>query len=157
MDHQPERDAATDRQAATSLVVGFDPDDAGRAALRFAADLGARLQARLHVVHVAHLGDFHTSPDDPGWQEHGAHTLAAERASVHDALGGYPCGWSYETAHGDPASALAAAAEEHDALLVVVGRHHGGMTEFAHRLVAGSVSRRLLDRTRRPVLLVPPP
>jgi nucleotide-binding universal stress UspA family protein len=138
-----------------SVVVGVDRDEVGRAVLPVAVDLGRRLRARLHVVHVVDPGDFPVDPDDPGWEEQGARTLAAEREDVRRTLAGYEWGWSYQTWYGDPATTLAAVAETHDALLVVVGRHAAGLPEVVHRLTGGSVSRRLLDRSARPVLLVP--
>lgn len=151
----PRHGSSARPQSTTSLVVGFDQDEASCAALRFAMDLGGRLQARLHVVHAINLCDFPVDPDGPDWEERGAQTLAEERAYVEGTLGAYQFGWSYQTCRGNPAAALAASAEEHDALLVVVGRHPVGATGSLHRLIAGSVSRRLPGRAGRPVLLVP--
>ncbi len=138
-----------------SIVVGVGRDEVGRAVLPVAVDLGRRLRAQLYVVHVVDPGDFPVDPDDPGWEEQGARTLAAEREEVRRMLDGFEWGWSYSTWFGDPATTLAAVAETHDALLVVVGRHPAGLSEVVHRLTGGSVSRRLVDRSTRPVLLVP--
>lgn len=142
-------------QAMASLVVGFDRDDASKAALHFAVGLGLRLQARLHVVHVINRGDFPIDPDRADWEAKGAQTLAAEQAYVARVLRGYAPGWSYDACHGDPVATLAAAAEEHDSLFLIVGRHMGGPSGLLHRLAAGSVSRRLPSRSARPILVVP--
>jgi nucleotide-binding universal stress UspA family protein len=50
---------------------------------------------------------------------------------------------------------LATAAEEHDAYLIVVGRHEHTIGEQLRRLIDGSTSHSLLDRCGRPVLVVP--
>ena len=137
-----------------SLVVGFDQDATSRAALQFAVDLGTRLQARLHLVHVTHLSDFPVNLACDDWEQQGEQTLAAQRAYVERALQSYPFGWSYAIWHGEAATALASAAEQRDALMVIVGRHRRGMGTLAHRFVDGSVSRRLPGRSGRPVVVV---
>jgi nucleotide-binding universal stress UspA family protein len=74
---------------------------------------------------------------------------------VERAVTGHGFGWTYQARHGAPVAALAAAADEHDAYLVVVGRHGHAIGEQLRRLLEGSVSHRLLDRCGRPVLVVP--
>ena len=64
-------------------------------------------------------------------------------------------GWSYRARRGPPAAVLATAAEEHDAYLIVVGRHEHAIGEQLRRLIDGSTSHSLLDRCGRPVLVVP--
>jgi nucleotide-binding universal stress UspA family protein len=57
--------------------------------------------------------------------------------------------WTFEVRRGTPAVELAAAAEDADAACIVVGHKPG------RRLGRRSLPRRLLRRTRRPVLVVP--
>lgn len=139
----------------TALVVGFDRDDVSRAALDVAADLAARLAARLAVVHVVNLGDYPVSIEAPDWEEQGRRMLAEERRSVEQALAGHRYGYTYEAHYGSPVETLVTVAEAHDALMIVVGRHGSGVSEGLHRLLEGSVSRRLLRAAARPVLVVP--
>lgn len=52
---------------------------------------------------------------------------------------------------------LARAAEDHDALLIVVGTRGEGLRAAILRLIEPSVSHRVINRQDRPVLVVPPP
>jgi nucleotide-binding universal stress UspA family protein len=142
-------------QPRTELVLGYDRDEASQAALEVARDLGGRLHAHLTVVHVVTLGDYPVDPDGPGWEEQAEVTLADERSRVARALADHRFGWSYEARHGVPEEVLLHVADERDALLVVVGHHGRGTSEGLRRLIDGSVSRRLLRRCARPVLVVP--
>ena len=138
-----------------TLVVGFDRDDVSRAALTVAADLAGRLAARLVVVHVVDLTDYPIDPEADDWEEQAQRTLSEERDTVQQLLAAHRFGWSYEARSGSPADALVTAAETHDALLIVVGRHGSRVGGLLRRLLGGSVSRRLVTATTRPVLVVP--
>lgn len=139
------------------LVVGFDRDPASRTALHTARDLALRCQAWLLVVHVEDLRDRPVDPEGPDWEAAGASMLAEEASAVHAVLHDHPLGWSYEVRHGSPADALAEAAADTAALMVVVGHHGVGLTETLHRLVDRSTGRSLLRAGTSPVLLVPHP
>jgi nucleotide-binding universal stress UspA family protein len=145
-----------DADPRTTLVLGFDRDEASEAALAVAADLAGRLQAHLAVVHVVDLRDHPIDPDSPDWEARARETLAEERSRVQRALRGHGHGWSYEVWHGSPVAVLRQVAEQRDAYAVVVGRHGHGAGEALRRLVDGSVSHRLLRACDRPVLVVPP-
>jgi nucleotide-binding universal stress UspA family protein len=106
----------------TSLVVGHSRDSASQEALRVARDLARRLNACLHVVHGIDLGDYPIDPDAADWEEQGERTLAEERDQVETALGTCPQGWTYSATRGDPVSLISAAAEDNDALMIIVGR-----------------------------------
>lgn len=138
-----------------TIVVGVARGGTSEAALAFAVDLAGRLAARLAVVHVIDVGDYPIDPDAADWELQAQVTLAAERARVQQALAGHAFGWSYQARHGSPVAVLAAAADEHDAYLVVVGRHGHTIGEQLRRLLDGSLSHRLLNRCSRPVLIVP--
>jgi nucleotide-binding universal stress UspA family protein len=142
-------------QPGTTIVVGVAPDPAADAALRFAVDLAGRLAARLAVVHVVGVGDYPVDPDAADWEQQAQAALADERAEVERVLAGHAFGWSYRARRGPPAAVLATAAEEHDAYLIVVGRHEHTIGEQLRRLIDGSTSHSLLDRCGRPVLVVP--
>lgn len=137
------------------VVVGVDGSENGARALRWAAELVAQTGGRLVVVHVfeplAHLGELEPPID-----------FAAMEAAARRRLGEdwcAPCatlGVDYTTRvmEGEPADALIAAAGEEQADLIVVGSR--GLSGV-RKLFAGSTSTKLLHRTNRPVVVIPPP
>lgn len=139
------------------LIVGIDRDPVSVAALGVARDLCLRLSAWLLVVHVEDLRDRPVDPEGPDWEAEGAAVRSQETAAVHRLMHDHPLGWSYEVRHGSPAQALAQAAQDASALMVVVGHHAGGVAEALHRLVDGSTGQGLLRAGACPVLLVPVP
>ncbi|WP_219416927.1 universal stress protein [Pseudonocardia nigra] len=138
-----------------TLVVGYGRDPSSDHALLVATDFARRLGARLHVVHTVCLADYPVDPDAWDWEEQGAAGLAEQRRSVARLLGDTDVAWSYEDRRGDPACELARAAAEHDALLIVVGTRGEGLRRALARLVDPSVSHGVIQRQRRPVLVVP--
>jgi nucleotide-binding universal stress UspA family protein len=137
-----------------TLVVGFDRSTASLTALGTAADLGARLNAELRVVHAVDLGDYPIDPDSADWEEQAAVNLEAERRSVSEALADYPFGWSYVAVRSEPAQALVSIADEVDALMIVIGARGNGWRHLLERLSGPSVSQRLINHCHRPVLVV---
>jgi nucleotide-binding universal stress UspA family protein len=139
----------------TQLLVGHDMQPASRAAVRFTADLAARLGAYLHVVHVVDLADTPIDADCAEWDSRARVALEALHGDARTLLEGFDLGWTYHACHGDPAELLARVAEEHGVLFVAVGATG---RNFTRRLMeGGSVSRRLLRRHTIPVLVVPEP
>lgn len=123
-----------------ALVVGYERHPASRAALVFAGELAGTLNMPVHVVHVV---------DGPGGDSE------AERQRVADALGAADLQWTYHRIRGDPAEVLLAAAEEHSASMVVVGRPQHGVEAALGHMVTGSVARNVLRHSLRPVVVVP--
>ena len=140
---------------APTLVVGHGQDPSSDRALLAAVDLGRRLGGRLHVVHVIDLHDYPINVDAPDWEERGAGAVAAEQRHVEDLLADAPVPWRYEARHGDPAEVLCTVADEHDALLIVVGSRGEGLRRALGRLVDPSISHAVIQRQHRPVLVVP--
>lgn len=126
-----------------ALVVGYDSHPASRVALVFAGELAGALNVPVHVVHVV---------DGPDTAERDADL---QRQRVVDALGGTDLQWTYHRESGDPAEVLVKAADEHSALMLVVGRPETGVEAALGHLVAGSVARNVLRHSRRPVVVVP--
>jgi nucleotide-binding universal stress UspA family protein len=145
-----------DSAPATTLVVGHGPGTESDNVLRTAAELARRLGARLHVVHVVTLDDYPVDPDAADWEEAAARALARQHKRVDRALAGRGVMWDYETRRGVPADELRSAAEEHDALLIVVGTRGEGLRTVVSRLLEPSVSHAVIGRQNRPVLVVPP-
>jgi nucleotide-binding universal stress UspA family protein len=139
------------------LVVGHCRSPGSRDVLDVAGDLAGRLGAVVQVVHAISLDDYPVDPDADDWEAQATRVLQDQRAEVEAALNGVVPGWSYHAARGDPVDLLATVAEEHDALMIVVGaRGHGAGAALA-RLLNRSVSRAVIGRQRRPVLVVPHP
>jgi nucleotide-binding universal stress UspA family protein len=137
-------------------VVGYSEDPASGSALAVAADLAGRLFAHLHVAHVIDLDDYPIDPDSPSWEADAQATLADERRHVESILAGRVESWTYHAARGDPAQLLAALADEHDALFVIVGTHGEGVGAMLVRMLRGrSVTHALIGGNRRPVIVVP--
>ena len=143
------------RTADPILVVGHGQDPSSDHALLAAVDLGRRLGGRLHVVHVIDLHDYPINLDAPDWEQRGAEAVAAEQRHIEHMLAGSPVPWTYEARHGDPAKVLCAAADEHDALLIVVGSRGEGLRRALGRLMDPSISHGVIQRQHRPVLVVP--
>ncbi len=141
--------------APASLVLGHDSRPGSDTALRVAADLAGRLRADLHVVHGVDLSDYPVDADAADWEERFRSTLAAECARVEQALTEAPAGWTFHAARGDPVALLDAVAEETHALMIIVGSRGEGALATAERVLGGSVSRGVLRRQHRPVLIVP--
>lgn len=139
------------------LVVGYDRHPSSHAALLVARELATRLAAQLDVVHVEDMSDQPISPDQPEWEEEFARALASQHEQVRDAMLGHAGRWTYRAARGDPAQILAAAAAELRATMIIVGTGEPGTAHALHRLLDGSVLRRLIRHQPCPVLVVPPP
>lgn len=113
--------------------------------------------AQLHVVHAVNLADYPIDPDRPDWDEQARRTLGEERAAVAAVLGDHRTGWTYQARHGGPARLLVAVADEHGALMIIVGSRGEGWRVVLERLLAPSASHRLIRRCQRPVLVVSRP
>jgi len=137
-----------------NLVVGHDGHPAADAALRLAIDLGEKLGAQLHVVHCVTVEDAGLDPDTEEFEEQLERNVADERDSIDRALANTSVQWHYHQESGDTAARLAALADQVDAMLLIVGSTHRGMF---HQLTARSVSRRLVQMQKRPVVVVPEP
>jgi nucleotide-binding universal stress UspA family protein len=140
-----------------TLIVGQGRDPSSARALLVAVDLGRRLGARLHVVHAICLEDYPIDPDAWDWEEQGAAAVAELRRQVEHILADAPVRWSYEARRGEPAVVLTRAADEHHALMIVVGSRGEGLRRALARLADPSVSHGVIGHQHRPVLVVPLP
>ncbi len=138
------------------LVVGFDRQPASQHALEVAAELAARLNAELDVVHAVDLADYPIDPDRADWEEQAQSVVAHERELAQQVLARTDVPWTYHAARGEPVHLLSAVAEERDALMIVVGKRSHSRSAAIAWLLDGSVRRGLTDRHQhRPVLVVP--
>ena len=141
------------------IVIGFDGTVGSHAALFAAIDLAHATVRGIVVVHVEHTPPIAAAGTAMGLGA-GAMVQAEDafaevcRRNCAAILDGANVPWTFEARKGNPADELADAADEHGASYIVVGRHgHHGLG----RLLAGSVSQRLLHHARHPLLVIPPP
>ena len=142
-----------------AIVVGVDGTVGSHAALFAAINLALATHRPVAVVHVEHNQPIAAAGTAMGFGA-GAMIEAEDsfaevcRTSCADILDAAGVRWTFEIRRGNPADELADAAAEHTATYLVVGRHgHHGLA----RLLAGSVSQRLLHHARHPLLIIPPP
>jgi nucleotide-binding universal stress UspA family protein len=123
-----------------SIICGVDDSESAEGATRVARELSARLRLRLVFVRV---------------MEDGTHDgeIAAIAARLHHLADGGPevdagAHWRVEVGH--PADRLVAAAEEENAVLIVVG------STGPRSSLLGSISADVSRRASCPVVVVPP-
>ena len=135
-----------------SIVLGYDESPGARRALGLALDLAAQLDETLVLVYGA-------APPGTVGEEAGAHfqalteigrTAVGHAVAEADAAGVRTL---VEVVGQKPVPALLAAAETHDARMIVVGTYGESPLRGAF---LGSVAYKLLHLSSRPVLCVPP-
>ncbi len=136
------------------VVVGVDGSAIAGDAVRHAAELAAPAAARLVLVHVfeplAHLGEVEPPVDFAALEAAAARRLGSEWCEPCRRL---EVTYATRVEEGDIVQALLDVADEEDADLIVVGSR--GLSGLAG-VVLGSTSSKLLHRSSRPVLVVPP-
>ncbi len=136
-----------------TIVVGTDGSEGAAAAVRWTAELAAPLGAKVVLVHafdpIALLGKVKPPFDMAALAATARVRLVGEWASALSELGVAHDGVLVE---GIPAAALLAAADEHEADLIVVGARGLGAVRAA---MLGSTSRRLTHDAHRPVCVIP--
>jgi nucleotide-binding universal stress UspA family protein len=135
----------------STIVLGYDGSPSANAALDHVLALAPRLGASVHVVFAYYLsplggGDMRDYHD--ALVKLGEHELTRAQADLEAA------GVRVEThlRSGRPADAIIDVADEVDAEVVVVGTRGEGPISGA---VLGSVVLKLIQRCRRPMLVVP--
>src|SRR4051794_36867428 len=136
---------------ADTIVVGFDDSDGSRAALDHAVGLARRAGYTITVV-------FCYEP--PATRAGGAldqkdllEQLGRELLeSAQQRVAGTDVTVNGELVDGRPVEGLIAAADEHDAAMIVVGHHGEGPLRGA---LLGATANKLLHHAERPVLVVP--
>jgi len=129
------------------IVVGVDGSEDSIQAVAFAGRLANETGACLTVVYVQHLPVV----GPPELERN--HRMAERRVArrVVKALMPLTVPWDLEVGGGDVAEEVQRVARERGADLIVVGTRRQGPLA---RLLAGSVSSRVVHHADRPVLLV---
>jgi len=137
-----------------AIVVGHDRQLESVAALDTAMEFANRLDAELHIVHVRNLSDYPVDPDRTDWESYASERLEDERVMIIESMAGHPRPWSYYVGRGDPARRLIQLAEQHDALMIIVGSRGEGIRAALGRIIEPAVSHRLIEEAHCPVLVI---
>jgi nucleotide-binding universal stress UspA family protein len=141
-----------------SIVVGTDGSETANEAVRQAAGLAARLQARVHLVCVyepvpsAHAVDAELDVrSESGWVLRPREAVDATLASAGAVFAAAGVAVDLYAQRGDPADAILDVAEERGADLIIVGnRGQAG----AKRFLLGSVPNRISHHAPCAVLII---
>ena len=136
------------------IVVGVDGSEESLHAVTFAARLARETGAGVTVVYVRHIPAGYSGRPLVGPAELEQYYRTVERRvtrRVVRALTPLTVPWDLEVGRGDVAREVRRVARERGADLIVVGTRRQG--PFA-RLLAGSVSSRVVHHADRPVLVV---
>lgn len=134
-----------------SIVLGYDRSPGADRALTIAIELAGSFEVPLVLVHAdappggvgEESGEAREAIEELNEAVTAPAVAAAEAAGVRVVV---------EIINDRPAQALITAAEEHDALVIVVGTWNDSPLRGA---LLGSVSHKLLQLAARPVLCVP--
>ena len=132
------------------LVVGVDGSPESIDALTAPVDLAAAAGRGIIVLHVRHAnalaatGAIAEPGSGPAIGEALDELEARSRAEAAIVMRKRPVDWRFETAEGDPARALIAAAEVNGAAGIIVGGHRHGVVGG---LVTGSVAQKLVRQS----------
>ncbi|WP_099039223.1 universal stress protein [Mycobacterium neglectum] len=142
-------------RSSAELVVGWDGQPASVAALRYAIGLARRLDAHLHVAHIADFADLPVDPDAWDYEQQLRATLESHAVQARGMLNELDANWTYHPMHGRPPDVLADLAEEVNAVMIVLGAPRGGMHSFIETFAGQSVAYQVTRKHGRAVLLVP--
>jgi len=135
---------------ARPIVVGVDGSDGATRALEWVVTFAADLRAQVIAVHALGLLEHLGQSTVPAWS-HRDEILQLLENQWTLPLKGVP--YRCIVVDGNPVTALITAAEDEDAVLIVVGRRgSGGYPD----LLLGSTSEALVQQALRPVVVVPP-
>jgi nucleotide-binding universal stress UspA family protein len=137
-----------------TLVLATDGSDSARGAHRLARELlEAVPAAHLHVVYVRADMEYLLAPDIvlPDEVVAAAEAFGRELESrVRAEFEAFADRLTFVHRQGHPATEICRLADQLDADLIIVGSHGRGALE---RTFIGSVSRAVLNQTKRPVLV----
>jgi nucleotide-binding universal stress UspA family protein len=135
-----------------TIVVGYDNTEPSQRALERAADIAEKFGSRLVVTSVTPVmapsgthGTAGIDPTDPPAE----HEAELQQAQAY--LSGRNLAAELQSAIGDPADSIVAAAEQNGATLIVVGTRE---PSFFERVLGSSVSQAVSKHAHCDVLIV---
>jgi nucleotide-binding universal stress UspA family protein len=141
-----------------SMVVGTDGSDTAKEAVRQAADLAKRVNAKVHLVSAYEpvpegrlREERQQVPDDLAWMVHPREDVSATLTEASESLTEQGISVETHAREGDPADAILDVAEEQGADLIVVGNK--GMTG-AKRFLLGSVPNKVSHHAPCTVMII---
>lgn len=129
-------------------MVGYDGSEHSRRALDFAVDLAKRYGAVIHVITVVDIASISSDPAAVGIVRDAANQISSEAS---ERLSRDNVDHSVYIRQGDPGDEIIKLAEEVKADLIIVGSR--GLSTLK-RIFLGSVSQKVVSRSRVPVLVV---
>jgi len=130
------------------IVVGYDGSAQARKALEVAVDLARRYGAEVISVTVVDIGTASSDPNAVRIARDAAEQIASEASEKLSREG---VAHRAVVRQGDPGDEIVRVASESSADLIIVGSR--GLSTL-RRLLLGSVSRKVLNKSKIPVLVV---
>ncbi len=130
------------------IVLGYDGSEHARRALKVAIDLARKYGSEILVVTVVDAASLSSDPNAIRIASEAAGQISAEASEILSREG---IAHRAFVRQGDPSTEIARVAEESSADLIVVGSR--GLSTLK-RIILGSVSYGVLNKSRAPVLVV---
>lgn len=154
-----------------NILVARDLSKESARVIRYALELGLKFHAQVHVLHVMptvdasvmnmvsiamgadRLADFNKKNEAELAEKtrQQLHDIIHEETALMEEELKHPP--QVEVHHGDPVPVILTMADKLDADMIVIGSHSKGRLEYAF---LGSVAEKILRKTHRTVMIVPP-
>lgn len=154
-----------------NILVARDLGKDSARVIRYALELGVKFHAQIHVLHVMPTVDASVmnmvalamgadklekynkdnEAELAAQTSRQLHKIIEEERELMEEDVAHPV--KVEVHHGEPVPMILTIADQLDADMIVIGSHSKGALEYAF---LGSVAEKILRKSHRPVLIVPP-